>query len=483
VVHIFVSYSRRDSELVGRIVDRIESSGHEVWIDTDDIVGSDRWRSSVAEAIVTADVVVLMVSPASMSSRSVEREITLAAEEDRRIIPVEIEPADVAVGLQYDLAGIQRITFVDRPLDDGVADLLAAINDAPTMLSRPRARTAPRSAPRAPTPPSARRRSARAARPWRWVRWTVAAAVVTGLAVVGAKLRSDDDTSADAAPGTGTADTTDTADIDTEATTTALTATTPALTDVPLDATVWFAGYTIHASHARLDPAGGTVTVDVQFTNDQDDNGSPCPFLFDDIALVVGGQRAMLWADRCPDLSPGTSTRTTLDAELGPEALEGLDLGDAAVALGGPEQHRANIPLDGRPPTSGSPSQHSLSGSLSGEVTSFVVEHVEVVPASCSSWSPLTFPPGRADEMAVIVTGTATSTYPYQLNYGKYRLTLPDGTQLASNNGPSHLLDPGVPERDVRACFLVPTPIAGEYRFTAAADGNEPFPEPITFAL
>ena len=472
-----MSYSRRDSELVGRIVDRIESSGHEVWIDTDDIVGSDRWRSSVAEAIVAADVVVLMVSPASMSSRSVEREVTLAAEEDRRIIPVEIEPADVAVGLQYDLAGIQRITFVDRPFDDGVADLLAAINDAPAMLSRPRTRTEPGPAP--PTTPSARRRGAGAARPWRWVRWAVAAAVMTGLAVVGTKLRSDDDTSADAAPGT-TTDATDTIDTATGPTDTSA---TPALTDVPLDATVWFAGYTIHASHARLDPAGGTVTVDVQFTNDQDDNGSPCPLLLEDIGLVVGGQRAMLWADRCPDLSPGTSTRTTLDADLGPEALEGLDLGDAAVELGGPEQHRANIPLDGRPATSGSPSQHEVSGSLSGEVTSFVVEHVEVVPASCSSWSPLTFPPGRADEMAVIVTGTATSTYPYQLSYGKYRLTLPGGTQLASNNGASHLLDPGVPERDIRACFLVPTPIAGEYRFTAAANGDEPFPEPMTFTL
>jgi hypothetical protein len=60
-VHVFVSYSRRDTTFVRRIVERLEAVGHDVWIDTDDIVGSERWRSSVAEAITDADLVLIKV--------------------------------------------------------------------------------------------------------------------------------------------------------------------------------------------------------------------------------------------------------------------------------------------------------------------------------------------------------------------------------------------------------------------------------------
>jgi hypothetical protein len=470
-VHIFVSYARRDHEVVGRIVDRLEAGGHDVWIDTDDIVGSDRWRASVAEAIAGADVVVLMVTPASMRSASVEREITVAAEEKRRIIPVEIEQAEIAVGLQYDLAGIQRTTFVDRSFDDGVADLLAAIADVPTRTARSPAsgrRHIPATSTR-PGPGTADGR--RRGRPRGW-RAAAAIPVGVGLVAVAVMLRATAEPS----------DNSETPAFDSPASTTA--PHQPRSTEVALDATVWFAGYSVDATSARYDPEEGTVSIDVVFTNDQYDTADPCALLFEDIALVVDGERIGLRADRCTSLTPGTSTRTTLDATIG-ASVASIELGDAHIRFGSPEQHHATIPLDGRPPTSEFPVTTAVSGTLTGEVTSFTVEKVEAVPASCSSWSPLAFLPGREDEISIVVSGSATSRSDYPVGYGKARLTLPDGTDLASSSlaGVIHVLDPGVPERDVRACFIVPAPATGEYRFTAAADGGEPFPEPITFTL
>ena len=90
-MRLFVSYSRHDASTVRRLVAALEAEGHDVWIDTDDIRGSERWRSSVATAIRASDVVLLVVSPAAMASSSVEREISVAAENSLRIVPVVIE--------------------------------------------------------------------------------------------------------------------------------------------------------------------------------------------------------------------------------------------------------------------------------------------------------------------------------------------------------------------------------------------------------
>ena len=51
------------------------------------------------------------------------REISVAAEDSLRIVPVVIETAPISVGLKYDLAGVQHVSFVDRPFEDGMADL------------------------------------------------------------------------------------------------------------------------------------------------------------------------------------------------------------------------------------------------------------------------------------------------------------------------------------------------------------------------
>ena len=126
-MRLFVSYSRHDAATVRPIVAALEAEGHDVWIDTDDIRGSERWRTSVATAIRGSDVVLLVVSPASMASSSVEREISVAAEESLRILPVVIEAAPISVGLKYDLAGVQHVSFVDRPFAEGMADLNMAL--------------------------------------------------------------------------------------------------------------------------------------------------------------------------------------------------------------------------------------------------------------------------------------------------------------------------------------------------------------------
>jgi TIR domain len=88
---LFVSYSRKDAEFVGRLTSQLEAWQHDVWVDTDDIPGSEARRASVVEGIGQADAVLLVISPNSMASDNVQRKIAVGAEERRRIIPVLLQ--------------------------------------------------------------------------------------------------------------------------------------------------------------------------------------------------------------------------------------------------------------------------------------------------------------------------------------------------------------------------------------------------------
>lgn len=483
-VNIFVSYSRRDEAFVRDVVIRLEAAGHDVWIDTDDIRGSERWRASIGEAITDADIVLLMVSPAAMASKNVEREITVAAEQARPILPVVVETAGIPAGLLYEIAGLQQVSFVDRSVDDGMADLFAALADRPADGARP---VRPRPSP----PPLPRPGRDRTARPRFAARAVLAVVAVVAVAVVVPTLvwrgrsavapgtadrespaddvRGDDATTADRGFRTGDGGGADATAIDDGV-------------EIAMEETVWFAGYRVTATAARFD--GGAVSIDVGFTNEQYGSADPCALLLEDIALVVDGRRSSLSADRCSRLPPGTSSRTILSANVSSD----VRTTNSVVQFGAPEQHQARIPLDGGASTSEQPMSLSATGTVTGDTWTFALDEIAVVPAACDGLSDtLGFRPGRADEVSIVVSGTIASSDRYPLGFGNARLTLPGGEEVASPSlsGPGviYVVGPGLTERDARACFSVPAPAVGTYRVTIAPVTERGFPEPVDIEL
>ena len=49
-MRLFVSYSRSDAQFVERLTHGLEADGHDVWVDTEDIAGSEQWRASIVAA-------------------------------------------------------------------------------------------------------------------------------------------------------------------------------------------------------------------------------------------------------------------------------------------------------------------------------------------------------------------------------------------------------------------------------------------------
>ena len=114
--HVFVSYSRKDSETVTNIVARLEGDGLSVWFDCEDIRGGELWRETIVKAIDTAYAFVLMLSPNSVASENVRKEVDLAEGANRHLLPVMLASVELPAKLRYQLAGIQWIEYYRDPV-------------------------------------------------------------------------------------------------------------------------------------------------------------------------------------------------------------------------------------------------------------------------------------------------------------------------------------------------------------------------------
>lgn len=126
-MRLFFSYSRSDAEVVGRLRQDLERAGHEIWLDRDDIPGGAAWRRSIGEGIAGADVVVVVVTPASMASPNVERELTVADEQSKPLLPVLAAPTTIPPSLSFLLAGVQHVDLTTQRYPDALAELHQAL--------------------------------------------------------------------------------------------------------------------------------------------------------------------------------------------------------------------------------------------------------------------------------------------------------------------------------------------------------------------
>lgn len=150
---VFISYARVDDDVVGRIERSLESHGFDTWRDVDDIAGGDAWRKAITEGIAHSAAVVLCVSSASVRSTSVAREIALADEARKAIIPILLEgEVDLGGSLRYILAETHHIDLRVQPFAAAMSQLATAIAAVIARIEPPVATEADAPAPHAPAP-------------------------------------------------------------------------------------------------------------------------------------------------------------------------------------------------------------------------------------------------------------------------------------------------------------------------------------------
>ena len=85
---VFVSYSRRDSEFVRRLVESVAERGKQAWLDTEGIADGEVFPEAIKRAIEGSDAFLFVITPAAVKSAYCEQEVEYAREMQKRIVPV-----------------------------------------------------------------------------------------------------------------------------------------------------------------------------------------------------------------------------------------------------------------------------------------------------------------------------------------------------------------------------------------------------------
>ena len=124
---VFISYASKDRKRILDLVDRLESADVSVWIDQMSIEGATMWSEEIVSAIRNCKVLILAISGNSADSKNVVKELALASEGQKNILPVYLESAEIPESMAYQLAGIQRVEFFKGDEELGLQSVIRAL--------------------------------------------------------------------------------------------------------------------------------------------------------------------------------------------------------------------------------------------------------------------------------------------------------------------------------------------------------------------
>lgn len=130
MINIFLSYSRRDIEAARFLANELNARGASVFIDYQRLTASENFIQRLGQEINKCDFFVLLVSPRSVDSRWVQAEAAWAFTNQKPIVPVLLEAAQLTD--VFFLSNIQHIDFtrftIDRNVSQPLANLALTLN-------------------------------------------------------------------------------------------------------------------------------------------------------------------------------------------------------------------------------------------------------------------------------------------------------------------------------------------------------------------
>jgi len=134
---IFASYSREDQAQVFPIVDKLRERGLNIWIDQEGIHGAKLWSQEIVNAIDNSKVFILFASTKAFLSKNVTKELALASESDKHILPIFIEDAEIPAAMKYQLAGIQHLVHEQGQTDQTADNILRTLGNLDIQSAEP----------------------------------------------------------------------------------------------------------------------------------------------------------------------------------------------------------------------------------------------------------------------------------------------------------------------------------------------------------
>lgn len=112
--YVFLSYASAEQEQALTVSEALQQAGIAVWLDRHAIAGGSAWSTAIVRGIANCAVFVVLGSARAFRSPNVQRELNLAVEENRPLLPLLLEQAPAPDEVRYALAGRQWVALVDR---------------------------------------------------------------------------------------------------------------------------------------------------------------------------------------------------------------------------------------------------------------------------------------------------------------------------------------------------------------------------------
>jgi hypothetical protein len=122
---VFLSHSSLDRQFATDLAGVIRRHGIPVWYSQTNILGAQQWQDEIGAALQRCDWFALVLSPQSVGSMWVKRELSYALQQNRfenRIVPIVHQPSRIE-DLSWALSIFQMVDFTGL-LDDGYRNLL-----------------------------------------------------------------------------------------------------------------------------------------------------------------------------------------------------------------------------------------------------------------------------------------------------------------------------------------------------------------------
>lgn len=111
---VFISYSRKDSDVVNLVASRLKKKGLSVWIDEDGIESGDLFKKVITNAIENSSCLLFFSSVNSNSSPWTAKEIGIAIYEGIPVIPVLLDDTKYNPEIKFDLVN-RDFVRMDEP--------------------------------------------------------------------------------------------------------------------------------------------------------------------------------------------------------------------------------------------------------------------------------------------------------------------------------------------------------------------------------
>lgn len=111
---IFISYSRTDSKVVESFVEQLESAGYKVWIDRTNVHPGKSYKSIIVQAIEDSTVFLFFSSRNSNASSWTPKEIAIAVDRQKHIIPIKLDDSRYNQDVEFDLINLDYVDYCSK---------------------------------------------------------------------------------------------------------------------------------------------------------------------------------------------------------------------------------------------------------------------------------------------------------------------------------------------------------------------------------